>query len=234
MNAAIADPARVLYDPLAGIPVAIERRRWVLPLLLLAFCTSLSGAVVAVRWDATPAIVQELSQSGELATTAERELGDQVRKAERVKLIGAVAKGVFLYPLLTLLLAVVLKLTAWLINARAAFSGCISAAALALLPIALFHLLLAVAAFRQSGLVEGQAATLLPSNLKVLLPEVPHRWSGLMASLDFFTFWSVGLLGLGVAHLTSLKRWQGMVIAAMLFAAYLGVFAIGLQGLGGH
>src|SRR5438132_1398594 len=101
---------RVLLDPVDGAPAAVESRRWFWPLFALAVAVSLSGAATAVRWDATPQVVRELTDEGELAKSSEREIREKVQTAERIRLVAGVAKGVFLMPLAVLALAVALKI----------------------------------------------------------------------------------------------------------------------------
>ena len=77
----------------------------------------------------------------------EQELTEKITAAARIVLVAGVAKGVFLMPLFTLLMAVALKLTGWLVGLKAPFGKCFTAAAVALLPIGLYSLIYAVCAF---------------------------------------------------------------------------------------
>lgn len=209
----------------------IEARRWVWPLVLLAVCVALSGTAFALRWDAGPAVLQKLQMSGELARLSEADIADQVTTATRTALVGGIAKGIFVMPLLTLLLACVLWLCAWLFGTPAAFGRLMTAAAIAMLPIALFHLIFAVCALAQYTLTEARVLTLVPSSLAVL-KNVPPKLKFAAASVEFFNLWSVGLLGLGFSHATGMRRGRAILLMLVLFAMYVGVFAIGLPAMG--
>jgi len=59
----LVQPTRVLLDPLEATGTAIEARRWFWPLLILVVCVSASGTAFSLRWDAGPAVVQQLQAS---------------------------------------------------------------------------------------------------------------------------------------------------------------------------
>ena len=48
---------RALIDPLAGVPRAVEGRRWLLPLLALCAAVTCSGIALATRLDPGPTVV---------------------------------------------------------------------------------------------------------------------------------------------------------------------------------
>lgn len=226
----LAQPARVLVDPIDGMGVAIEARRWVWPLVLLCLCVCLSGSAFALRWQAAPAVVQKLQSSGALSRYSESELADEIQTASRKALVGGIAKGVFVMPLTVLLLAAVLWFTGWLFGARAAFGKMMSVAAIAMLPIALYHLIFAVCALAQHTMTEAQVATLVPSNLAVLRGLSP-KLHPVLAALDFFHLWSVALMGLGFASATGMRRGRALLLVGVLYAMYVGVFHVGLPAI---
>src|SRR4051794_8194194 len=106
----LVQPARVFLDPLDATGAAVEARRWVWPLLILMVCVSASGTAFSLRWDAGPATVQELQMTGKLERMTETEISEEIQTATRKALVAGVSKGVFVMPLLTLLLAAVLWL----------------------------------------------------------------------------------------------------------------------------
>src|SRR5438270_8255290 len=118
----LAAPARALADPIDGAPAAVESRRWFWAVAALALAVSASGAATALRWDATPQVVADLTESGDLAKSSEREIGEKVQTAERVRLVVGVAKGVFAMPLLVLAIAIALKISGWLFGTKAPFA----------------------------------------------------------------------------------------------------------------
>lgn len=211
---------------------AIEARRWVWPLLFLCLSVSLSGTAFALRWEAGPATLQRLQMSGEIGRYSESELADAIQTASRKALVGGIAKGIFVMPLMVLALAAVLWFAAWLFGTPAAFGKMMAVAAIAMLPIALYHLIFAVCASAQYAMTEARVETLVPSSLAVLdglSPKVQRVLKG----VDFFNLWSVGLLGLGFSAATGMRRGRALLLAAVLYAMYVGVFMIGLPAMAG-
>lgn len=211
---------------------AIAARRWVWPLLFLCLSVSLSGTAFALRWEAAPATIQRLQMSGEIGRYSESELADEIQTASRKALVGGIAKGVFAMPLTVLLLAAVLWFTAWLFGTPGAFGRMMAVAAIAMLPIALYHLIFAVCASAQFSMTEARMETLVPSSLAALDGLSPKALKALKA-VDFFNLWSVGLLGLGFSSATGMRRGRALLLAAMLYAMYVGVFMIGLPAMAG-
>ncbi len=192
----LAQPARVLLDPLDATRVAVEAHRWVWPLLLLVLCVSASGTAFSLRWNASASVVQQLQMTGQLDRMTETELSEQIQSAPRKALIMGLLKGVLLMPLQTLLLAALLWVCAWLFDRSAPFGRLLSAAALAMLPIALYHLVFTICAFAQPSLSEARVLDLVPSSLAALEGLSP-KLERVLRGVDFFNLWSVLLLGLG-------------------------------------
>jgi hypothetical protein len=211
---------------------AIEARRWVWPLLFLCLSVSLSGTAFALRWEAAPATIQRLQMTGDLGRYSESELADEIQTDSRKALVGGIAKGVFVTPLKVLLLAAVLWFTAWLFGTPAAFGRMMAVASIAMLPIALYHLIFAGCAAAQYTMTEAQVATLVPSSLAALGGLTP-KLQKVLGAVDFFKLWSVGLLGLGFSSATGMRRSRALLLAFALYAMYVGVFVIGLPAMGG-
>jgi hypothetical protein len=209
---------------------AIEARRWVWPLLFLCLSVSLSGTAFALRWDAAPATIQRLQMSGEIGRYSESELADEIQTASRKTLVGGIAKGVFVMPLMVLALAAVLWFTAWLFGTPAAFGKMMAVASIAMLPIALYHLIFAVCASAQFSMTEARVETLVPSSLAVLDGLSP-KVQKVLKGVDFFNLWSVGLLGLGFSAATGMRRGRALLLAAVLYVMYVGVFMVGLPAM---
>ncbi|MHB8873065.1 MAG: YIP1 family protein, partial [Myxococcaceae bacterium] len=163
---------------------------------------------------------------------SENEIQEKIEQAGRIRLVGGVAAGV-VQPLSVLFAALVLMLTAWLLGLSAPFSKCFTAAAVAMLPVALFHLIFAVAAFRQVGLTEAEALTLVPSSLLSLKPDAPPKLARLLGAVDFFSLWGAVLLGLGFAQAAGMRKVRAVVVGLALYGVYAAAFLVGLPGLSG-
>jgi hypothetical protein len=229
---ALVQPARVLVDPIDGMGAAIEARRWGWPLVLLCLCVSLSGTAFALKWDAATATVQDLQMSGQLGGLSESEIADKIQIASRKALVGGIAAGVFVMPVMVLLLSSVLWFSAWLFGVRAPFGRMMAVAAIAMMPIALYHLLFAGCVFAQHSMTVARVQTLLPSHLG-LLEGLSPKVKTLLSAVDFFKLWSVGLLGLGFSSATGMRRGRALLLMGVLYLMYSGVFTVGLPALSG-
>lgn len=226
----IAEPTRVLLDPLDATGVAVEARRWLWPMLLLVLCVSASGTALSLRWNAAPATVMQLQTEDKLERMTETELAEEVQTASRKMLVGAVAKGVFVMPLMTLLLAAALWVCAWLADRSAPFERLLTAAAVALLPIALYHVLLTVCALAQHALTLDRVQDLVPSSLAALQGLGP-KMQRVLRGVDFFNLWSAVLLGLGFSAATGMRKGRAVVLFLVLYGLFVGVFFVGLPGI---
>jgi hypothetical protein len=209
---------KALVDPVSGVPQAVEGRRWVLPLLAVCLAVSFSGLAFASRLDASATVIKKLDEAGELAKSSERELGEEIEQAQRVALVAGAAKGVFVMPLELLLTAVALKVTAWLLGRKLLFAHAFTTAAVAFLPIAVFHLLFGVVALKQSVVVVAQAATLLPSSLAAWMPSAAPKVARALGAVDFFNLWAAALMGLGFAAGVKWRAPKGLLVGLMLYA----------------
>jgi hypothetical protein len=226
----LVQPTRVLLDPLEATRPAVEARRWLWPLLLLVVCVSASGTAFAVRWDAGPAVVRQLQGEGRLERMTEAELSEEIQNASRKTLVAGVAKGVFVMPLLTLVMAAVLWVGAWLSDRSAPFGRLWSAAALATLPVALYHLIFTVCALAQASLTVEQVPDLVPASLAALHGLSPKLQQALRG-VDFFNLWGAGLLGLGFSAATGMPRGRAVVLWVVIYLLFVGVVFVGLPGL---
>lgn len=223
-------PTLVLVDPLDATGAAIEARRWFWPLLILVVCVSASGTAFSLRWDAGPAVVQQLQMTGQLDRLTETEVTEEIQTASRKALVAGIAKGVFVMPMLTLVLAAALWVCAWLFDRTAPFGRFMSVAALAMLPIALYHAIFALCALAQYSLTEARAADLVPSSL-AMLDGLSPKLQRVLKGVDFFNLWSVGLLGLGFSSATGMSRGRAVLLFVVLYVLFVGVFFIGLPAM---
>lgn len=222
--------AKALVDPVDAVPLAVSRKTWAVPLLAATLLAVLSGAAVASRLDLGQQVVAELSARGALANASEREVQESITRAERVRLVGAVASGLFGVPLLMLACAALLKLTLWLLGQSATYHALFSAACVAQLPAAVHDLIVGLAAIRQSALADSQVPSLVPSSLAALT-HAPGPLARLAGGVDFFGLWSVALLGLGLAAASGMRRGRALLVSLVLYALYVAVFLVGLPGL---
>jgi len=198
--------------------------------MLVAILSASSGAAVALRMDSSADVIGKLTVSGELAKSSEREISDAIEQAQRIWLVVGVAKGFLLMPLAVLAIAVVLKVAGWLIARKAAFAACLTAASLAMLPVALFHAVELVSALRQVVLTPAMAESLVPTSL-LALRDAQLPWSRVLKAADLVNVWSALVMGLGFASASKWSPWKGALFGLALYVLFAGAFLIGLPGL---
>jgi hypothetical protein len=231
MNASIAQPARALVDPVDGVPQAVAQKRWVLPTLAYVLASTFSGLAVGLRLDVTQEVMMKLQMGGQLANLSDQDLADKLTSAQHLAIVGGVAKGIFLAPLLVVLVAVVLKFASWLLGKKVLFKKCLSVSAVAFLPLALYHVALGVSALYQLQIPPMKVEGLVPSTLAAVFHPKSPKLLHVLSGLDYFNLWSTVLLGLGYAEASGMKRRRALVFAFVLYAVYVGVFVIGVPAL---
>jgi hypothetical protein len=230
---ALTLPLRALLDPVGAIPRAVESRRWLVPLLLVALLTAGAGAAVALRLDASRLVIPKMQMSGELMKASEREVSEAIEQAQRVALVGGIAKGLMLMPFLVLLLAVALKVAAWLIGRKALFADLFTVAALTMLPVAVFHGIELLAALQIEVITPRVAESLVPSSIATLLSPQGGGpgLKRLYTAIDLVNIWGSLLMGLGFAAASKWSPWKGALFGLFLYVLFAAVFFIALPGL---
>lgn len=228
---ALTLPLRALLDPVGAIPKAVETRRWLVPLLLVAVLTAAAGAVIALRLDASRLVIPKMAMSGELMKASEREVNEAIEQAQRVALVGGIAKGLLLMPLLVLLLSVALKLAAWLLGKKALFADLFTVAALTMLPVAVFHAIEVLAALKLDVITPRVAETLVPSSVAALVQLAPPALSRVYGAIDLINIWASLLMGLGFAAASKWTPWKGALFGLFLYVLFASAFMVGLPGL---
>jgi hypothetical protein len=228
---ALTLPLRALLDPVGAIPRAVESRRWLVPLLLVALMTAAAGAVIALRLDASRLVIPKMQMSGELMKASEREVNEAIEQAQRVALVGGIAKGLMLMPLLVLLLSVVLKLTSWLIGRKALFADLFTVAAITMLPVAVFHGIEVLAALRLEVITPRVAESLVPTSLVYFMGKGAPAITRVYSAIDLINLWASLLMGLGFAAASKWSPWKGALFGLFLYVLFAAAFFVGLPGL---
>jgi hypothetical protein len=224
-------PFRALLDPVGGVRLAVEGRRWFVPLLLLCVLTAASGAVIALRLDASRVVIPKLQMTGELLKASEREISEQIEQAQRIALVGGIARGVLLMPLVVLLLAVALKIVAWLTARKVLFVEAFTITALAMLPFAVLHAIELAAALKNPVLTPAMIEGLVPTSLLALKEASGPALTGLFKALDVINLWAALLFGLGFAAASQWAPWKGALLALFVYALFASAVFIGVPGV---
>lgn len=230
MTPSLALPLRALVDPLDAAPSAVHARHWAWPLALLCLCVAFGRTAVAVRTDPRATVARQLSLQADAKPLTEQEVEDELQMARRKALVGGVARGVLVTPGSAVLLAAILWLCGWLFERSTAFGRCLTAAAIGLLPLALFHLLHGLGALAQPPLPAQDIEQLIPSHLAAWWAP-PGRWRPLFEAVDFFQLWCVALLGIAFAAASEMRRARALLLIGALYLMHVSVFSIGLPRL---
>lgn len=225
-------PLRALVDPLVAVPRAVAERRWVVPLVLVCALTAGAGAAIGTRLDTARLVLPRLQQSGELMKASEREVSEKIEEARRVAIVGGVAKGALALPLVVLLLAVALKVAAWLVGRKAAFADLFTVAALSTLPVAVLRAVELAAALRLDVVTPKMAEALVPTSLKHWgIASSGPALERVATAVDAINLWAALLLGLGFAAASKWSRGKGVVFGVLLYVLFAAAFYVGLPGL---
>ncbi len=136
-----------------------------------------------------------------------------------------------------LLVAVALWLAFRVAGAKAGFKASFTVAAHALVPQALKALLLVPAVLVRKQVEPSALSSLLPSTLTSLLPSsfsAPAPVMAALGALDFFTLWSLVLLGLGMTQASGASRLRSSLVMLVLFAAYVAIAKVVPSAGGGQ
>ncbi|MGV3622540.1 MAG: YIP1 family protein [Archangium sp.] len=228
---AITLPLRALIDPVGAIPKAVAQRRWFIPLLLLALLTALAGGLIASRIDASRVVIPKMQMTGELMKASEREVSEAIQQAERVALVAGIAKGLLLMPFLVLVLAVVLKIAAWLTGRKALFLDLFTVAALTMLPVTVFHAIEVISALRLELITPAAAASLVPTSLAALVTDAGPKLSRVFTAIDVVNIWAALMMGVGFAAASKWSVWKGALFGLFLYVLFASAFMVGLPGL---
>jgi hypothetical protein len=236
---ALLFPLTVLVQPVTAMGRALSERRWVVPLTLLMAAVAFAGVALAVRWDPSGQVVRELSHGdqGEVKSAPlEKDIEDGAERLQHLAVVGGVAAGLFGAPLAALALAAATWVLVWLWGGKGAFGGLFCAICVALLPYALYKLLLGSCELWQLSLDPARADGLLPAHLGAWLHFAPGGKAFRLASaVDLFRLWCAGLLGLGVREVTRMSWGRSLGVAMGLYLSYAAVVLVALPGmLGGH
>ncbi|MBL9038859.1 MAG: YIP1 family protein [Archangium sp.] len=206
-------------------------RKWLISLLFVALTVAVSSAVMASRVDPSRVVLKKLEAAGELSKQTEREIGEAIEQARRVSIVAGVAGGVVGVPLGVLVLALGLRVMAWILGRSLSFSDAIETSAEGALPIGVGSAVWLISALNQRVLSAEMAKTLVPSSAAAWVSvssDAMQRW---LPSLDVFWFASVTLVALGFARSTALRRELSVAMLLSLYLLGTAALHIGVRGL---
>jgi hypothetical protein len=195
-------PLALLFAPDRGMERQARVGKALFYLLFAWLCAMLLATALAVRVDARSSTLKKMEMSGQLQGMSDRQIADETRNAERVFMVGTIAKGVVGTPVdLGLACLAIIGLT-WFFRGRLKGSAVAPVAAATLAPRAIADLLDAASALMHAAM-PPEGVPLSPRTLTALAPLVGHPLMGPFAklgnALDFFSLWAAVMMGYGVA-----------------------------------
>lgn len=223
----------LILHPRRGVTQAVVSGKWKIPLVFLILAVTFSGAAFAWKWNAEPSVLRMMSATGALTKSSEREVFDRIQTAERSRRVSELLHGLVGVPTKLLLGALALSFLFWLWGEKVPFLQAFTSLTVALLPVALFHLIYGVSALRQIEITEASRDFLVPSHLGVWLPSKPVWLTRLGRAFDLFRLWSVIWLGFGLSAENVTLNKKAMRLTFVFYFMYVGVFELGLPGIMG-
>ncbi|MGH9316073.1 MAG: Yip1 family protein [Thermoanaerobaculia bacterium] len=225
--------AGALFAPVKTFESIAQRPTWLAPLILWTVVSIVVTAIVLPKMDFERMARQQMEKSGQ--TISEERLQEI---AQQQKKIGGAIAYVFAGAtpaILALLVAVIfwgsLKAFGWDSTFRQAFG----VTAHAFLPGIVGALLLVPVLQAHESVDPRGIGDLLRSNLGFLVErDMSKVLHSLLASVDVFSFWSLGLFVVGFAAAANVSRKQSAsVILTLWFLFVLGKAGVAALGFGG-
>jgi len=215
-----------LTSPERGLAAAADRRRPLSALLVVTLLSLLYAAVALPRFDYEAAVAaaprppdaeEQTPHQQEEALAQARKLGTIVGWASAAAGPAIQAVGLGLALFLAFLLA----------GTSPGFKSTLAVSAHALLPNAIWKLLLLPALIQKAPVNPTGLVKLLPSSLAAMLPaSASPILAAAASSLDLFTLWTVVLLVLGMARAAGSSRTRTAVVVGLLWLAHIALFKI--------
>jgi hypothetical protein len=250
----VAVPGRLLgalLIPDKAMPEQVNAQRYGAALLAIILCGLLGQAAVAMRLDVSSVILQQAAQgmggpggpggggggqggqgAQAAATKSDREIQEDITKTlavERVtRLLDFGAWKPLKYSALALLVLFLIKFVGGTPTFKKAYSATIHAC----LPYAVKALVVGAAALAQASLTPAQADSLVANPLAPSYAGLGGL-GAVLAFVDPFMLWSVGLLGFGAAAAGEMSRKRAFVAVIVGFALFLGLHFVFTNSGGG-
>jgi hypothetical protein len=234
LRSILAVPARligVLIIPDRVMPPLVKDRRAWAPFFAILCCCLASAYIIGSRIDVASKVLQEeammqKNMGADYELKSDREINENIvkgRTIEQVKLGLVAGLG---QPAIVFLLAVATFLLGRFVGGRTTFSGSVTVAAAARLPIAVKALVVAIMAL--------PSKTLTPADIDALqnvaLLHLPGKLSAV--TFDAFGLWSAVLFAFGLAAAGQISRRRAFITIMLGYVVvlFIGVGVAGMMG----
>jgi hypothetical protein len=221
--------AAVLTAPGRGLDLVVARHRSLVAILVATAASLLFAAVAVPRIDFARAAERKLDLAPAAAqaemTPFQRE--EAIEQARKVGSIAVYAGSAFAPAFSVLAAAFFLWLAFKVAGTTPPLKGTVAVTAHALLPVLLAPLLMLPALLLKAPVDAEALGRLLPSSLAAFLPEQASPvLLAAAASFDLFSFWSLGLLVVGMARLTGASPRRAATVVGLLWLAQVAFLRI--------
>jgi hypothetical protein len=223
-----------LFHPTSQLPRAAEQRLYWVPLLLATAAALLFSIVAVPRVDFERAASDALDRSEGAAQMTPHDREVKLEQARKVAALAAYTGAAFGTAISALIAAMGVWLAFQVVGTKPGFAQTFTVMCWALLPGAI-EAVLSVPALLARGTIQAeQLASILPSNLGVILPSsVTGPPALFLGAVDLFSLWSIWLVAAGMAGVAKVSRRRALVTVTVLWIAYVAVFRVALPTLGG-
>ena len=230
-NSSLGRLLGALVSPVKTFPSIAQRPTWGAALLLMLLATSGVGYVVGQHTDFRDVLVQSMKEKGR--DIPEAQLEPQIQMMEKAgPAISAVSTPVVVI-LVTLLAALIYWVAFKLLGSDFSFKTSLAVTLHAGMPAVVSSLLtLPVVLSRgKLGYADVKTGSFLKSNLAFLAPEGAASWlTALLASVDFFSLWSLVLTVIGYKAASRLSTRPVAVVAVLAWLLFVAI-RVGLSAL---
>jgi hypothetical protein len=212
----------VITSPRATFKEIAKRPSFFAPLIVIIGFFIIFALVYVAKTDMAEITRTRLERSGRLAEMSPEQQEQVINLAGKVGTYSLIIVGAFIFPITFLVIAGVLHLIGTLANAETDFKSVFSVTAYSFLPGVFSSILgILLLLLRQENNVPIQE--LVKSNLgaimgyelgKDILPRVLY-------SIDFFSLWSFGLLGIGYSEVSDFSFKRSLIIVLLLWAFWV-------------
>ena len=218
-DSALARITGVFFSPVRTLEAIARRPAWLAPVVLWLLASLGITAVVVPRLDFEKMTRERLEKSGQ--TVPEERVQSMVEQQKRFAPVFGYVWAAISSVAIQLLVAVVLWGAFRAFGWDSTYRQALGVTSHAFLPGVVGALLLMPLVARQSRVDPAGLGDLLRSNLGFLVERDSKVLHSLLGSIDFFSFWTIALLTIGLAAAAKVRRGQAAAVIVTLWILYV-------------
>jgi Yip1 domain len=208
----------VFLSPARTFASIAARPTWILPVAISAALSLPLSELILSKTNWREVVSAQIAKSGRTLSEAQLDAAvEQSRKLAWVWDVAAVAAPI----LVTLIVAAALWGACNAFGWEVKFRQSLGVTAHSYFPGVLYGLGLLAALWNRPTVDPQKIGNVLPTNLGYLAPGADPVSHGLLASVDFFSFWTIALLVLGLSAAAKTSRGRMAVLVVSLWALYV-------------